>query len=534
MKRTCVVTGLALLMVVLSGVPAWAIQMSDKERMAHGVTLYESQKYEEAVQAFQEVDASKLSYWDQQKLPEMLRRSQEGLTRQAHAKVLMAEGEQAYKDGRWGTALTKFRQSQQADHLGAAGERRIDSLVKVAQETEGKHRDEVMKLLQQARLAEAANQTDKAIAGYRSVLAADVLLSDADRTYAERHLASLTGRPMVVSAPAVVAPATQVAPVVSAQVEPMDPVVTPAAPVEIEAAPVVVEPVEAPVDTPVEAAAPAETPVEVTTTPAPVEIPAEVVTVQVTPVEPEVAPVQPTQQAPATDWEEIRRQREAALATQGPEGRTLLEQYGSDLDVERQRVIAQVREQVLQAQAIERGARTPRELNDALARLDNAQRLVDSFPYFTPQGREDLTEEILLSRQSVSRQREEMIAEAERIRRREIEQQTADRVRSIEEQRQQRILSLWQSARNYAEVNEYARAAGVLSELLRLDPDNERARREQDRYAFWAEQKVQLQIRTDRMVYNKEALKEVEASAIPLDGIVYPANWEQLTESRRI
>ena len=201
----------------------------------------------------------------------------------------------------------------------------------------------------------------------------------------------------------------------------------------------------------------------------------------------------------------------------------------ADVAVERQRTIAIVNERIEEARQLIAAER----FTQADIVLRNAERVVNTSVAVPAEERQALINQI--NRLGAEVSTAHMAAQAERQQRArlEIEEQHRQRVRSEELLRQRQLESQWARLRDYESVNDYARAAATADSILRMDPTNKQARRTGDRLEFFAEQQNQLNIRTDRMTYSKAALVDVEGSAVPLDGLRYPANWHNLTAQRR-
>ncbi|MEW6252229.1 MAG: hypothetical protein AB1716_16445, partial [Planctomycetota bacterium] len=121
-------------------------------------------------------------------------------------------------------------------------------------------------------------------------------------------------------------------------------------------------------------------------------------------------------------------------------------------------------------------------------------------------------------------------AEAQRL---EVEQRVVARRKEIEEARREKVLQLFNSAEQLRRDRQYAEAAEVLREVLRIDPANEQARFE----LRWAEDLESLSGQQDWQdtldVQRRNAIKNAEDALIPWDvDVLYPKNWLELSAQR--
>jgi general secretion pathway protein D len=310
-KRLWIGCVLAVVLAMGAGI-CFAQELTDKQRLARGIELYNNQKYQEAVEVLQEINVENLPGYDRNTPALYIKQAQKGLGDKKSATDQMTLGEQALMGKRYVAALNHFADAKKLDYLSSAEAKRLESLVVVAKTDEKKYRAIIVDRLTRAKADDAAGKKADAIGGYKEVLAADVYLDAGDKDAAARRLAALTGA-APATVPTEVTPATPA--VVPADnglkpvVEPSDnvrPIVaatdtTPDKPVEAIA--VVVQPVVA-ADPP--AVTPAVTPATDTPAVTPAVTPATdtpAVTPAVTPATdtPAVTPaVTPATDAPAT------------------------------------------------------------------------------------------------------------------------------------------------------------------------------------------------------------------------------------------
>ena len=554
MKHLILCGGILALALVACAGDVVGQELSDSERLSHGIKLYNNMKYEEAIQVLKEIDPSKLPEFDRNKPALYMKKAQDDLEMQSGAATAIAAGEGALRTKKYVTAIDQFAEAQKLDRLSEADSRRLQSLITVAKQGEKAARQETLAALQEAKAAEADGNKQAAIDGYTRVLAADVYLPAADKQYAEARRAALTGKTTTVPTrvePAVepvVRPADEPTPVqpVKPVVETgeLRPVVTPSdeqpKPVVVEEPKVVDQP------KPVEPVVVVEEP-----KPAPVDVEAihrqAVAARAADQVEKGRAAMDTNDLAAArmyftralsiqTDNAAARAGLEQVDALLGRGERSLMGQEADRRSVEEQRVVAKVLEAVKEARGAAEVAERPDDCNRALDRLRYANRLINQSNVLTPETAEDLREEVGMLWASIEQSKKDLLSVMEIERDRQISVREQERIRADKEARQRQVESLWTSAQQLAARHEYDTAVTVLDRLLAVNPLHEKARRLKDDYSNLATLTAQIGTRLDRRRETQLALTDTEVSAVPWNEIHrYPPAkvWEELTEKRR-
>jgi len=154
--------------------------------------------------------------------------------------------------------------------------------------------------------------------------------------------------------------------------------------------------------------------------------------------------------------------------------------------------------------------------------------------YAEPVSRYQVAKEAVLQlRAEIERAAEEYAQATARAQREEIARRIAERRRQIEQQKAEKILQLFNSVEQLRRERRFAEAAEVLREILRIDPGNAEARYQLD----WAEDLAsfsnQAASKHDMNVQMRQALVNAEEALIPWDvDVMYPRNWLELTARR--
>ncbi len=207
---------------------------------------------------------------------------------------------------------------------------------------------------------------------------------------------------------------------------------------------------------------------------------------------------------------------------------SLLDRSAADAAVDQQRTVALVNQHLANA----------RQLLDQqlLTRADLELRAAERAVYSAANLPQADQQALLARVQRLSAELSATYAQAQQRQTEQTRAAIAERERLQAESqralRQRQLSSQWARVRDYEQVNEYARAADAADVIVREDPADQQARRTRDRLQFYAEQKDQLEIRTNRLTQTKAALVDVEATAIPRDGLTYPSNWHELSARR--
>lgn len=525
---------LATLTLALGVAVALAQELSDKEHLDKGIELFNNKKYAEALDHLKEVDASKLSRFDQDKPALYIQRAGEAQAKQQEALSLMQTGRLSLRNKQYAEALAAFDKAHaNTQYLSAADAKTLESLIILAKRGQAESGE------QPAATAPAAEPAAKAEPAAAATTAQDV--------------ADGNGMKPVVT--------------------PTADVVTPEATVSEPAA--AMQPAAVTASEPAAAPAPAAEPVLSEMVPAPAVTVAESQPTTAVTSEPATAPA-----APVTDVEAIRRQAvaarveaELAAARQAMEDhnwtraamaytnalsldpnnaeaqagkakadgmmglgpKSLLAKESDWITVLIKETEAKVREELNRAKAAKAEAREPTDYNAAIDHLRQAQTFIKGNRYLSPTMREDLTEEVMVLWAAIEQAKADRLAEIDRAR----DVQIADRIREREnrdqQNRERQIQSLWTTARQYSDVREYQKAADVLDQLLVIDPQNERARRFRDDCMYWAGMDQAINTRVNRNVETAKALRDTELSATPWTDIyryMDAREWADLTRRR--
>ncbi|NLX58300.1 MAG: hypothetical protein GXY74_04335 [Phycisphaerae bacterium] len=540
LKRSLTFVSILTTLTLALGVAvALAQELSDKEHLDKGIELFNNKKYAEALDHLKEVDASKLSRFDQDKPALYIQRAGEAQAKQQEALGLMQTGRLSLRNKQYAEALATFDKAHaNTQYLGAADAKTLESLIILAKRGQ----------------EESGEQPVTAPAAEPAATAEPV----APATPAQPVVEGNGTNPVVTPTPDVVTPVVNASESAGA----MQPAVETAS-----------EPAAAP------ATAPAAEPVLSEMVPAPSVTATESQPATVVTSEPAATPVA-VPAAPVTDMDAVRRQAiaarvEAELAAakqamddqnwtraamaytnalsldpnnaaaqagkakadgmMGLGPKSLLAKESDWITVQIQETEAKVRTELNRAKAAQAEAREPADYAAAIDHLRQAQTFIKGNRYLSPTMREDMTEEVMVLWAAIEQAKADRVAEIDRER----DVQIADRIREREDRdqknRDRQIQSLWTTARQYSDVREYQKAADVLDQLLVIDAQNERARRFRDDCMYWAGMDQAINIRVNRNVETAKALKDTEKSATPWTDIyryMDAREWADLTRRR--
>ena len=209
----------------------------------------------------------------------------------------------------------------------------------------------------------------------------------------------------------------------------------------------------------------------------------------------------------------------------------------------RQRIIANVQEMLDEAARTMNQATRPEDYNEALRPLAKADRTIDVAPMLTVEEKERLREEVHALRKQIQ-QRQAQVEEvrarraADEADQREQQRREADRL-----DQEQKVVQLWQRAKELRKQMEFGEAIQVLDRVIAADATDERARRWREDLLYLESQQRQVDIQRRREAGAVEGLTDVEKVAIHpgerLNGEInylrYPdaENWRNLTVFRR-
>jgi len=215
-----------------------------------------------------------------------------------------------------------------------------------------------------------------------------------------------------------------------------------------------------------------------------------------------------------------------------------------DIDsLERQRIIASVKELVDEARRKMEKAERPEAYTEALRPLATADRTIDVAPVLTVEEQERLREEVHALRKQIKQKR--VAKEESRARRAAAEADRRERQRreADRREREQKLDQYWQRAKELRKSMQFGEAIQVLDRLLAVDSTDERARRWREDLLYLEAQQRQVGIRSEREAQIVEALADVEKAAAPtgeerngkIDYLRYPdaKTWKDLTVFRR-
>jgi len=134
LKRSLTFVSILTTLTLALGVAvALAQELSDKEHLDKGIELFNNKKYAEALDHLKEVDASKLSRFDQDKPALYIQRAGEAQAKQQEALGLMQTGRLSLRNKQYAEALATFDKAHaNTQYLGAADAKTLESLIILA------------------------------------------------------------------------------------------------------------------------------------------------------------------------------------------------------------------------------------------------------------------------------------------------------------------------------------------------------------------------------------------------------------------
>ncbi len=212
-------------------------------------------------------------------------------------------------------------------------------------------------------------------------------------------------------------------------------------------------------------------------------------------------------------------------------------------DIERERIIANVQELVAEAETAMNRAETPEAYQESERPLAEADRIIDRARVLSAEDAERLREQVFVLRKQVQGLQQQKAEERRVAALTEANQREQVRKERDEQERANKVGQLWEQASKLRRSMQFAEAIGTLDTLVKIDPQNERARVWRDDLLYLESQSRQVGVRDAREVGAAEALVDVEEAAIhpgeqihgETDYLRYPdaKTWRELTEVRR-
>jgi len=555
--------------------------------------LYAVHKYDAALKRLEQVDRNALGWLERGAYDSLLEKTRKASVQKQSDETAFDEGKTALTKNQFGTAVERLTQAAGSSYLDGDKREMAEGLLAVAKEKHSAAVDQAKDLLKTAKAAVKAGKADEAKAALDQVKAMDVRLGSwesRDLAALEKDVAAMGGEATAVAAETPATPAeppaempAEVATETPAETPTEVVAETPAAEPTPELTPQVVSetpekavatetPAETPAETPTEVKPEtpvAETPTEVVETPA--ETSTEVV-VETPAAEPALPLAEQARRAEAKDetkqgqmaladheyekakihftralalwpdYEQATAGRDEAMKFLAEREEPIGKYVQTARDIERQRINANVQELLNQAKKAV-GADTPDACQEALQSLAEADRIIDRARVLTPEEAESLRDQSYALRGEIQKiqdqKKEERTAQATA----EVNEREQTRRQRDEEERANKVAQLWDQIGKLRRSMQFAEAIAEIDTLLKIDPQNDRARVWREDLLYLEAQERQVSTRDARQTGTVEALVDVEEAAThpgeKIHGVTeylrYPdaKTWKELTEVRR-
>ena len=512
-----------------------------KAMLAEADKLYADRQFEAAVKQLDGIDRAGLGFFDKWKYDGLVQKANKAVeTKPEHEKAL-AEGKEALTGGKFTPAVEKLSAAASSAYLTAAEVEEAKGLLAQAEDGREKAYADAKALLVQAKAALKEDKVDEAKAAIDQVKGMDVKLGFWDR-------GALSGLEKDIAA-AEARAAEAVAVAEKPEEKPAE------KPVEV----VVAKPEEKPAEKPVEVvvAKPAEKPAE-----AAIEATAAQLSLAEQARRAEAEEETKLGQAALAgneyekakihftralglwpDYEQAKRGREEAMKLLAEGEEPVIEYVRTARDIERERIIANVQELVAEGETSMTRAETPEAYQDALRPLAEADRIIDRARVLSAEDAERLREQVFVVRKQIVALQQEKVEERRVKALEEVTRREEVRKQRYDQEQTHKIQQLWDQATKSRRSMQFPEAVAALDTLIKIDPENERARVWRDDLLYLEAQERQVIVRDAKEVGAVEALVDVEeASTHPgelVHGVTeylrYPGakTWKELTEVRR-